>query len=80
MHDVFMDPIFHTRLQSDDENVCSIDNEDSDQRCALCGDKEGQKYRYGTWGELECTYLMKHLGKPLNDNSMLCRRHLLEAK
>ena len=80
MHDVFMDPIFHTRLQPDDENVCSADDEDSDQRCALCGDKEGQKYRYRTWGEIECTYLMKHLGKPLNDTSMVCRRHLLEAK
>ena len=36
--------------------------------------------RYETWGEIECTYLVKHLGKPLNDTSMVCRRHLLEAK
>ena len=31
-------------------------------------------------GDIEYAYLVKHLGKPLDDSSMVCRRHLLEAK
>ena len=32
------------------------------------------------WGDIERAYLTKHLGKPLDDSCMVCRRCLLEAK
>ena len=66
--------------QNDDENDNAIPAENSTQSCVLCGDKERQKSRYATWGDIERTYLAKHLGKPLDDSSLVCRRHLLEAK
>ena len=46
----------------------------------LCGNKDRQKSRYGTWGEQECTYLEKHLGSSPTDNSYICKKHYFEAK
>ena len=51
--------------QNDDENDDAIPAENSTQSCVLCGDKERQKSRYATWGDIERTYLAKHLGSLL---------------
>ena len=58
--------------QNDGENndvIPAENNDDSNQSCVLCGDNDRQKSRYATWGDIEHTYLVKHLGKPLDDNS-----------
>jgi len=63
--------------QQDDDDLCPSQGDDDNNvslRCALCGDKERKKSRYATWGESERTYLVKHLGKPLSDNALVCRR------
>ena len=49
------------------------------KKCLLCGDRERQKSRYETWGELERAYLEKHLGYSPANNSYTCKKHLLEA-
>ena len=53
---------------------------DSNQDCALCGDNGRQKLRYAIWGEVERTYLEKHLGTSLDDDALVCKKHFLEAK
>jgi len=36
--------------------------------------------RYGNGGEIEKSFIVKHLGKTPSDESSLCKKHLIEAK
>ena len=48
--------------------------------CILCGKNDSQKSQYGARGESECTYLVQHYGSVPPDSSIICNKHLLEAK
>ena len=41
---------------------------------------EDKKLKYATWGEMERTYLEKHLGASLDNSALVCMKHFLEAK
>ena len=36
--------------------------------------------RYGNGGEIEKSFIVKHLGKTTSDESSLCKKQLIEAK
>ena len=70
--------IFIRIIQQDNDHLHL--SSDSNQDCALCGDNGRQKSRYATWGEMERTYLEKHLGTFLDNSALVCKKHFLEAK
>jgi len=51
-----------------------------EKRCILCGKTDRYMSRYGNGGEIEKSFIVKHLGKTPSDESSLCKKHLIEAK
>ena len=77
----------YIQQQADDVSTTSgqstsgqTDVEEPSKNCILCGKTDLQKSRYGIWGESERTYLEQHFGSVPADSSMICRKHLIEAK
>ena len=77
----------YIQQQADDVSTTSgqstsgqTDVEEPSKNCILCGKTDLQKSRYGIWGESERTYLEQYFGSVPADSSMICRKHLIEAK
>ena len=57
-----------------------VAGEEPFKECILCGNKDNQKSRYATWGTTERMYLEKHFGMSPQDNTFICKKHLVEAR